>query len=37
MMTRLILAAFLVAAEPSMAQVTFYRDVLPILQNRCQE
>jgi len=37
-MIPLILAAFLVAVEPSMAQqVTFYRDVLPILQNRCQE
>jgi len=31
------LAAVLLAVPAMAQQVTFYRDVLPILQNRCQE
>ena len=33
----LLIAAVLLAAPATAQQVTFYRDVLPILQNRCQE
>jgi hypothetical protein len=33
----LLMAAVLVAGPVVAQQVTFYRDVLPILQNRCQE
>jgi hypothetical protein len=33
----LVIAAVLVAAPAMAQQVTFYRDVLPVLQNHCQE
>lgn len=36
-MIRLAIAAVLLAAPLMAQEVTFYRDVLPILQNRCQE